>query len=272
MSNEFVMVPRDALQDTVNRTDKWVLPFGTYEALSSALAKPAEQHQGEPVAWFTDDHLTDKSATTWDSEVAERWRTKGWPVGELFGRADPGEAGKWRNEAHRFNLEVERLRADLRTQTLRADAAIGDANDAERKLAERDAMLQGLIEYADSLLDDCNRAWSRAGRCADDDVHEDADYLRAVKLLSASAEPSEREKQALEDEKRLGIERFPVKPCAPVEIDERAAFVEAWNKRGIDPVEAILIPSLTDDSFANVRARDAYWGWQARAALERKPS
>lgn len=38
------------------------------------------------VAWFTDDHLTDKSATTWDSSVAERWRAKGWPVGELFGR------------------------------------------------------------------------------------------------------------------------------------------------------------------------------------------
>lgn len=43
--------------------------------------------QSEPVAWFTEHHLTDKSATTWDSTVADRWRAKGWPVGELFARA-----------------------------------------------------------------------------------------------------------------------------------------------------------------------------------------
>lgn len=52
-----------------------------------AARLPAEQHNGEPVAWFTEDHLTDKSATTWDSTVAERWRAKGWPVGELFANA-----------------------------------------------------------------------------------------------------------------------------------------------------------------------------------------
>lgn len=38
---------------------------------------------GEAVAWHTDDHLTDKSATTYDREVAERWRAKGWPVTPL---------------------------------------------------------------------------------------------------------------------------------------------------------------------------------------------
>lgn len=39
---------------------------------------------GEAVAWHTEDHLTDKSATTYDSETAERWRTKGWPVTPLY--------------------------------------------------------------------------------------------------------------------------------------------------------------------------------------------
>lgn len=38
----------------------------------------------EAVAWFTDDHLTDKSATTYDPSVAERWRKKGWPVTTLY--------------------------------------------------------------------------------------------------------------------------------------------------------------------------------------------
>lgn len=45
--------------------------------------RPAQTEQ-RPVGWFTDDHLTDKSATTYDREVADRWRSKGWPVHELF--------------------------------------------------------------------------------------------------------------------------------------------------------------------------------------------
>ena len=36
------------------------------------------------VAWYTDDHLTDKSATTYDPAVADRWRAKGWPVRALI--------------------------------------------------------------------------------------------------------------------------------------------------------------------------------------------
>ena len=39
---------------------------------------------GEAVGWHTDDHLTDKSATTYDPEVAKRWRAKGWPVTPLY--------------------------------------------------------------------------------------------------------------------------------------------------------------------------------------------
>ncbi|KRG43191.1 hypothetical protein ARC78_07440 [Stenotrophomonas pictorum JCM 9942] len=38
----------------------------------------------EAAAWFTDDHLTDRSATTFDPVVAERWRNKGWPVTKLY--------------------------------------------------------------------------------------------------------------------------------------------------------------------------------------------
>lgn len=37
-----------------------------------------------PVAWFTDDHLTDKSATTYDSAVRDRWIAKGWAVHPLY--------------------------------------------------------------------------------------------------------------------------------------------------------------------------------------------
>ena len=36
------------------------------------------------VAWHTEDHLTDKSATTYIREVADRWLAKGWPVKEML--------------------------------------------------------------------------------------------------------------------------------------------------------------------------------------------
>lgn len=51
------------------------------------VSEPAPaQDEREPVGWYTDDHLTDKSATTYDREVADRWRGKGWPVYELYAR------------------------------------------------------------------------------------------------------------------------------------------------------------------------------------------
>lgn len=53
-----------------------------------AQSAPAEVAQGEtqrrPMAWFTDDYALDKSATTYDRAVAERWRVKGWPVTALY--------------------------------------------------------------------------------------------------------------------------------------------------------------------------------------------
>ena len=48
-----------------------------------------------PVAWFTEDCLDDKSATTYRKEVAERWRSKGWPVWPLYAHpAAPSEGSE----------------------------------------------------------------------------------------------------------------------------------------------------------------------------------
>ena len=55
-------------------------------ALVNAVVPAA---QGEPVAWYTEDHLNDKSATTWSKDVAERWRAKGWPVENLYAAQQP---------------------------------------------------------------------------------------------------------------------------------------------------------------------------------------
>lgn len=52
-------------------------------ALREALAEQQAQRQ-EPYGWHTEDHLTDRSATTYSKDVADRWKSKGWPVTPLY--------------------------------------------------------------------------------------------------------------------------------------------------------------------------------------------
>lgn len=78
----------------------------------------------KPVAWFTEDHLTDRSATTYDTEVVERRQHKGWPVSGLVLHSDhEAEMGRLRamaqeqgvkdgNEISRLRAEVEEYRKD----------------------------------------------------------------------------------------------------------------------------------------------------------------
>lgn len=54
-----------------------------YDALRAELAE-VNGREAVPVAWHTEDHLDDKSATTYRKEVAERWRSKGWPIWPLY--------------------------------------------------------------------------------------------------------------------------------------------------------------------------------------------
>ncbi|MEO1892465.1 MAG: hypothetical protein ABGX84_06610 [Alcanivorax sp.] len=67
-----------------------------YNAVGRALATlghPAPHAEGEAFGWFTEDHDTDKSATTYDPVVADRWRKKGWPVWPLYTHPAPQVAG-----------------------------------------------------------------------------------------------------------------------------------------------------------------------------------
>jgi len=51
--------------------------------IAELLTRPAQAEQ-QPFGWVTEDYLTDKSATTYDQVVADRWRAKGWPVREIY--------------------------------------------------------------------------------------------------------------------------------------------------------------------------------------------
>lgn len=105
--------------------------------------QPSAQHHGETVAWFTDDHLTDKSATTWDRDTAEHWRTKGWPVSKLYTHADSGE--------------VERLSAELEViKKLYAEScqASYDFGALRAQLSEAQALLKALAQPEYGLMPD----------------------------------------------------------------------------------------------------------------------
>lgn len=47
------------------------------------------------IAWFTDEHLTDQSATTYKREVAERWLDRGWRVTPMRPTPEGGAADAW---------------------------------------------------------------------------------------------------------------------------------------------------------------------------------
>lgn len=59
------------------RVEGWNQAMSNISRLNGVTGQP-------PAAWYTDDHKTDKSATTYDSAVALRWKSKGWPITPLY--------------------------------------------------------------------------------------------------------------------------------------------------------------------------------------------
>lgn len=78
-------------------------------AYTIAAIKADRQRRCEPVAWHTEDHLTDKSATTYDPVVAKRWIEKGWPVTPLFYAPQPS------TPTQSMNKEISQFLADVMT-------------------------------------------------------------------------------------------------------------------------------------------------------------
>ena len=67
--------------------ERVILPGGTLRymlALIDHTSPPQRQTEQEPVAWHTEDHLTDRSATTYSKDMADKWEAKGWPVTPLY--------------------------------------------------------------------------------------------------------------------------------------------------------------------------------------------
>ncbi|MFK0939820.1 hypothetical protein ACIUXF_07465 [Pseudomonas aeruginosa] len=99
------------------------------------------------LAWFTEDHMTDKSATTYDPVVACRWYEKGWPVQLMYGaetinallmdigqlkaenealRKD-AERYRWLRESGQCEWDASYEKLELRVETLHFDDSNLDA-------------------------------------------------------------------------------------------------------------------------------------------------
>lgn len=81
-----------------------------------------EENFPNPIGYFTEDHLIDRSATTYEKSTADRWMKKGWPVFNLYNREafqsiiDERDELKAENEALKQDAnyrEVQSIRADF---------------------------------------------------------------------------------------------------------------------------------------------------------------
>jgi hypothetical protein len=97
--------------------------------------------RNEAVAWYTDGHENDKSATTWDPVVAARWEAKGWPVYSLHKGIDYCAL-----EARIFALqgEVSRLRDALLHVRAIAQSINDDPDEATNESCD-------ILDHIDAL-------------------------------------------------------------------------------------------------------------------------
>lgn len=268
VEREFFMVPGEPSEEPEDEgcepddeclVSKWSAESTEHyvERFRAALARIGTQHQGEPVA------LPERKGMHLRYDTLMPTFSKGWnaclteveKLGPLYARAGRGEVeqlsliiSNLNEERDELGVEVGRLRA---------------------KLAGRDALLRDFCAHSALICGDLLRL-AREDDCATTDpirarAYSAMDLSRKVKkALSASAEPSEREAQALQAEKLLGIERLPVEQMAPVERDERAEFEMVYSLHH-------LARDVLSGAYVNAETRSLWDGWQARAALERKP-
>ena len=138
-NNTINNVPRELLADLLgNDHDKRIMAERHLLAMLANAPSPAGVDVLEVIGWYTEDHLDDKSATTYSREVANRWLAKGWPV---IGIANESDA----------QAIIDGLRGGVGAQRVKTCTALKERNDARE---ERDQQAQRIGEL-EGLLRDC---------------------------------------------------------------------------------------------------------------------
>lgn len=255
----------------------------TWAAIEARMTgKPAEQHQGEPVAWMHEDG-SDAWTNEKKSDAIAHAGKPGASVAAKYAQplythpapADAGEVERLRYERKRMDEalvacanERDTLRADLENAAALMKRVTEEKAAIRTKLAERDALL---IEAREELAE-----WAETyGNVLSTDTDLVIEKIGAA--LSSSTEPSA---PACGKCGSLNVDACKTDGCwfeqgwgAPVERDERAEFAAFMHE----------VVAVTEHDGRQVKVqRQQYtsrseeefgWkAWQARAALERKPA
>ncbi|MEB3843479.1 hypothetical protein [Pseudomonas guariconensis] len=180
-NTEMVSVPR-ALAERISNICMFTMYKEDWRALSEILAKPAEQRQGEPVAYavFTDNG----NIRIWSTKVMQE---EGKQLVPLYAHSAPPATA-----------EVERLRAQV-------DTLAEWCGNALNKLADRDALLREAlpaVEYESGrgdaagtsylqLADKIKSLFVSAEPSAPVEIDERADFERHVILTTGRPIDSE---------------------------------------------------------------------------------
>lgn len=230
------------------------------------------QHQGEPIAvLYANGSVLTKADCGDYFEICCKVETP------LYTHADAGEVERLREQVETLRLmtndylfETERLRAEL----------AGTIAESERRrnccadlIEERDTLRAQLAEQ-----DALTQAVKNAGKVAHL-YHSGGGLLEWINsecaALSASAEPSAPFEHQFRNAVITG-HSHPEIFTTPVERDERAEFESAflkhleksgWNQAFFK----MMLQRKEDDEYSAARTDGAWYGWKARANLERKP-
>ena len=118
---ERINVPREVLADLLgNDHDKRIMAERHLLAMLANAPSPAGVDGLRVIGWYTEDHLDDKSATTYSREVADRWLAKGWPVNGIANAAAA-------------QAIIDGLRGEVGAQRVKTCAALKARNDAREE-------------------------------------------------------------------------------------------------------------------------------------------
>jgi len=218
-------------------------------------AAPAEQHQGIPVG----------EVVAFGKGLHEiAWAAGRMPKlgAKLYTHADAGEVGRLRDQLLELAKTIHKRHYAKSAPDFEpfdfSSGLIGQIDNMVAGMLQDLSTLRAQLAERDALLRDINK---RHASGVDFDLP--ADLAARVTALSASAEPIPFPGYPPVPEDR----KLPAEPSAPVERDERAAFEADQLSKGF---AVDLLPG-TVATYMIPAVRFSWAGWQARAALERKP-
>lgn len=256
-------------------------------------AQPAQQHQGEPVAWTWQGSLDTLRGYCSAGVAVFPHKSPGTPI-PLYTHADPAEVERLRAENEAFDAGMRNLACQLsaggyNAETLTAAQLLEKVQWGFTHLTETQARLVDTLraQLAEAhallrkLMPECPprfHAGIDAALSASAEPSEPkfprVEIVKAHKHTCANVQPGSTSADICDCGAVVDGEPVQVEPGAPVEIDERAEFEAAWSAR----IERLRIRERGNE-FYRVQPNDLYrWNnvqdawelWQARAALGRK--